>query len=258
MLAAGVYASLTAAAVDELPAAVQQAAVAVECFHKASLIHDDIEDDDDQRYQKPTLHVSHGVPIALNVGDYLIGQGYRLLAELDCDNTKKVEILKVAAEGHRLLCIGQGEELAVMTSGQPVSVEKVLEIFSRKTSPAFAVALKIGAILAGADETLLNVLDDYSEAIGIAYQIRDDLHDWQGGQSQKQLSIINSLMQDRNEDEAVAEARWLLKVNRQTTLLSLDAITHSDCKAFLRRVITKLFDGAEQMGCCDEYSPKSD
>ena len=55
----------------------------MECFHKASLIHDDIEDDDAQRYGEPTLHVEHGVPVALNVGDLLIGEGYRLLAECE-------------------------------------------------------------------------------------------------------------------------------------------------------------------------------
>ncbi|MHC4552652.1 MAG: polyprenyl synthetase family protein [Planctomycetota bacterium] len=257
MLAAGVYASLTGTAVDELPEKVKKAAVAVECFHKASLVHDDIEDADDQRYDKPTLHVKEGIPIALNAGDYLIGQGYRLLAELDCENAQKVEILKVAADGHRLLCVGQGEELATMASAQPISAEKVLEIFSQKTSPAFAVALKIGAILAGADASMLKALDTYSEAIGIAYQIRDDLHDWQDAQT-KQLSIISSLMQGRTAEEAFAQARRLLKVNRQATLLSLDAVAQSGCKAFLRRVITKLFDGTERMGCCDEYSPESD
>ena len=65
----------------DLPAAVRKAAVAIECFHKASLIHDDIEDGDDRRYDSPALHAEVGVPVALNVGDFLVGEGYRLLAE---------------------------------------------------------------------------------------------------------------------------------------------------------------------------------
>ena len=63
-----------------LPESLKKAAVAVECFHKASLVHDDIEDADDRRYGRETLHIAHGVPVALNVGDLLLGDGYRLLA----------------------------------------------------------------------------------------------------------------------------------------------------------------------------------
>ena len=67
-----------------LPEDLRKVAVAVECFHKASLIHDDIEDNDALRYGEKTLHEEHGVAVALNVGDLLIGEGYRLLAEMQC------------------------------------------------------------------------------------------------------------------------------------------------------------------------------
>lgn len=257
VLAAGVYAALTGTAVNNLPPAVRQAAAAVECFHKASLVHDDIEDGDTVRDERPTLHTQHGVPIALNAGDYLVGQGYRLLAELDCDDAAKVKILKTAAEGHRLLCIGQGQELAAMASGRLLDVEKVLTIFSQKTSPAFMVALKIGAILAGADETLLTALEAYSDAVGIAYQIRDDLHDWQGGRTDE-LSMIESLSQQMDNNAAVEQTRQLLEAYRQKAIASLEGVSQSACKAFLRKVLTKLFDETERMGCCDEYSTKPD
>ena len=60
----------------ELPEAIKRAALSIETFHKASLVHDDIEDDDPFRYGEPTLHRRFGVPVAINVGDYLIGLGY--------------------------------------------------------------------------------------------------------------------------------------------------------------------------------------
>ncbi|HUG44459.1 MAG TPA: DUF116 domain-containing protein, partial [Acidobacteriota bacterium] len=63
------------------PDRLRRIAVAVECFHKASLVHDDIEDQDSLRYGRATLHEEHGVPVALNVGDLLVGEGYRLIAE---------------------------------------------------------------------------------------------------------------------------------------------------------------------------------
>ena len=90
----------------ELTAEVKKAAVAIECFHKASLIHDDIEDGDEQRYQRPTLHTAVGVPVALNVGDFLLGEGYRLLGEVG-----RPAMTAIAAEGHVTLCRGQGREL---------------------------------------------------------------------------------------------------------------------------------------------------
>ena len=63
-----------------LPAAIYRAAMSIETFHKASLVHDDVEDDDAYRYGEETLHRRYGIPTAINVGDYLIGMGYRLVS----------------------------------------------------------------------------------------------------------------------------------------------------------------------------------
>ena len=258
LLAAGVYATLTSETVETIPQTVRQAAIAVECFHKASLIHDDIEDGDEKRYDRKTLHVQYGVPVALNVGDYLIGLGYELLANLDCSDAQKAKILRVASEGHRRLCRGQGAELESMAAEKILREEKCSIFLHKKTSPAFAVALKIGAILADADTALLKALGTYSETLGIAYQIRDDLHDRQKGGLQKSFSIIASMAVNGGEDAAVRRARKLLEDFRRQAVESLEAVKQSDCKAFLRKVITKIFDGDEKMGCCDDDTSESD
>ncbi len=162
----------------ELPADLRKVAVAVECFHKASLVHDDIEDQDDERYGRETLHRVHGVPVALNVGDYLLGEGYCLLAECDADPVLRARMLQVAARGHRTLSLGQGADLCWTREPTPLRSLEVLEIFRRKTSPAFETALSLGALYAGADgDELHAALGEYSDALGIAYQIRDDLQD---------------------------------------------------------------------------------
>ena len=88
--------------------------MAIEAFHKASLVHDDIEDDDLYRYGRETLHRTHGLGAAINVGDHLIGLGYQLLnscrqdfdAETACDVSEKM------AQPHIKLCDGQGAEMA--------------------------------------------------------------------------------------------------------------------------------------------------
>lgn len=190
---------------------LQQIAVAVECFHKASLVHDDIEDDDDLRYGEQTLHVQYGMPVALNVGDLILGHGYRLIGECGAPAERQVAMLRAAAEGHRQLCIGQGAELNWIRSPTPLHLDQVLEIFSKKTAPAFEVALQLGAIQAGADAATLNLLARFSTALGIAYQIRDDLDDFlEGAESNDTRAVRPSLMLALAYERSTGEAHALL------------------------------------------------
>src|SRR5437764_4118590 len=105
-LAVAAFQALRETTNAELPDDLRKAAIAVECFHKASLIHDDIEDNDALRYGEKTLHEEYGIAIALNVGDLLIGEGYRLIGECGAAAERKAEMLAVAAEGQRQLCRG--------------------------------------------------------------------------------------------------------------------------------------------------------
>ncbi len=157
----------------DFPGAVRLASVAVECFHKASLVHDDIQDNDRYRYGKETVHAAHGMPVAINVGDILLGEGYKLLA--GCGD---MELVKEAAAAHISLCKGQGMELEWSLSPRPVNMDTVLEIFCNKTVPAFDVSLIMGVTCAGGDDELKKALHVYSRALGIAYQLRDDIEDY--------------------------------------------------------------------------------
>ena len=87
--------------------------MSIETFHKASLVHDDIEDDDAFRYGEETLHRKYGTPTAINVGDYLIGLGYRLVSrEAKALGAETVaDILDRLADAHLRLSEGQGAEL---------------------------------------------------------------------------------------------------------------------------------------------------
>jgi geranylgeranyl pyrophosphate synthase len=266
---------------------LRKVAVAVECFHKASLIHDDIEDGDSVRYGEKTLHAEHGVPIALNVGDFLLGEGYRLLAEVDAPDTQKVKLLSVAAQGHRTLCLGQGSELAWMREPKLLTVREVLDIFRRKTAPAFEVALRLGAILAGCDEQVHDVLRRYSESLGIAYQIRDDLEDLRTPHQEelfngKRPSILLALAYERSgrvglappepilPEESVGQAppyelpsivlqaqieasAWrLMETYKSQAIGSLIALKNANLKGLLRRVIGRMFNDFDSMGCCND------
>ncbi|MEZ5103314.1 MAG: polyprenyl synthetase family protein [Draconibacterium sp.] len=152
-------------------------AVIIECFHKASLIHDDIQDNEDFRYDQPALHRVTGIPVAINIGDYLIGKGYQLLANVPCDAGVKANCLKVVATSHINLSEGQGADILLTENISQKSVEDVLTIFEKKTGEAVKVALLAGAIAGNAPEVELNILSDFAEYFGIAYQIRDDLNE---------------------------------------------------------------------------------
>jgi len=263
-------------------------AIAVECFHKASLIHDDIEDGDNRRYGEKTLHAEYGVPVALNVGDFLLGEGYRLLTELSAAARRTRAMLRVAAKGHRNLCLGQGGELFWLRRPGPLSITEVIEIFEKKTSPAFEVALKLGAILGGGSAQLGEVLTRYSRSLGVAYQIRDDLDDFRGPDNSLEdkvgaPSLLTALAFEmaQDDDRKLLESMWrrrtapagarqritgifaklkveqaalgLMKFHKSRTIGALAPLKNGALKGLLRRVVGKIFNDIEVMGCCNEY-----
>lgn len=273
----------------ELPADLRKVAVAVECFHKASLIHDDIEDEDGTRYGEQTLHAEYGVPVALNVGDLLLGEGYRLLAESEAPAAVRSQMLRIASHGHRTLCVGQGAELHWVRDPKPLTSLQVLDIFRQKTAPAFEVALRLGAAYAGADEELADVLRRYSEALGIAYQIRDDLDDLKESAEGDDLTSLRPTLPlaiahekakgetkaslvaawrrspedsaDRlrellQEVGAVERSRGLLDAYKEEAVRSLADLENASLKGLLRRVIGKIFS-IEVKGWCSEFEARN-
>jgi len=137
---------------------------AVESFHKASLIHDDIQDGSEFRYGRPALWKSYGVPVAIAVGDWLVAYGYARVAACGCANA--AEMLAACTRSHLRLCEGQGDELLGSTD--------YLSICERKTGEAFALAAELGALAAGADPAPYRA---WGLVYGTLFQIDDDLAD---------------------------------------------------------------------------------
>src|SRR5262249_13327171 len=170
---------------------VKRSALAIEAFHKASLVHDGIEDDDAFRYGAPTVHRQYGVGTAINVGDYLIGLGYRLVSR-----ERKVlgaeaaaDILDKLADAHLKLSEGQGAELLWRDAAdKALTTLDALKIYALKTSPAFEAALYTGARLAGSAENYEKMVTDFSRNVGVAFQIVNDIKDWAGDEDNKLLA----------------------------------------------------------------------
>ncbi len=171
-----------AAVAAAMPIHVRRVALAIEVFHKASLVHDDVEDDDQVRYGQPTIHHRFGPAVAINVGDFLIGLGYRLIGNPGADVPAELaaDLLRLFASAHMRLAQGQGAELMWRDSAdkhlEPIDA---LRIYALKTAPAFEAAILAGARLAGPIENGLKAaVERYSRHLGVAFQILNDLDDW--------------------------------------------------------------------------------
>jgi geranylgeranyl diphosphate synthase, type II len=162
--------------------AARAAAVAIEIFHKASLVHDDIEDDDAMRYGRATLHVERGLPSALNAGDYLLGAGYRIVTALPGVAAEPLrEAVAILADAHVRLAKGQGAELWWRdAAGRRLTAAEALAIYGLKTSPAFEAAIAMGVRLAGVAPASAAAIDRYALHVGTGFQVLNDLKDWEG------------------------------------------------------------------------------
>ena len=184
--------NLAAEAVAKLPDTLRRAAMSIETFHKASLVHDDIEDDDGFRYGQATVHRRFGLPTAINVGDYLIGLGYRLLSQSDESSAEtvsaqaRVDVLDSLAAAHLRLAEGQGAELLWRdTKDRRLTPLDALKVYALKTSPAFEAALFSGIRLAGDVEPYRDAIRGFSRNMGVAFQILNDLGDFTGDDTNK-------------------------------------------------------------------------
>jgi geranylgeranyl pyrophosphate synthase len=177
-----------AAYLASLPLGVKRCALSIETFHKASLVHDDIEDDDEFRYGDQTLHRKYGTPTAINVGDYLIGLGYRLVARESRSLGSDVvsDILDRLSEAHVKLSEGQGAELIWRDSlDKQLTPQDAIRIYALKTAPAFEAALHAGLRLAGPADQYAEAVASFARSLGIAFQIINDLNDWLGDDHNK-------------------------------------------------------------------------
>ena len=178
---------------------VQSAALSIECFHKASLVHDDIEDGDAFRYGVPAMHQQFGLSTAINVGDYMIGMGYRLIGrEIESIGAAAAaEILNCLSSAHMRLAEGQGAELLWRDGvNKRLSPLDALKIYALKTSPAFEAALYTGVRLAGEASKYAEPIKQFARNIGVAFQIINDLQDWHGDDHNK-LSAAGDILGGR-------------------------------------------------------------
>jgi geranylgeranyl diphosphate synthase type II len=174
---------LTLAAAEAVGGSVRPVlpfACALEMIHTYSLVHDDLPamDDDDVRRGRPTSHKVYGEGLAILVGDALLTEAFRLMAQ--ARGVSAARALRAVAEvGEAAGVSGMvgGQVLDLAAEGTRASLPRVREIHRRKTGALLRVAVRVGAIVAGADAARLRRLTAYAEHLGLAFQIADDILD---------------------------------------------------------------------------------
>ncbi len=168
------------------PAPLDAAAAAVEIIHAYSLVHDDLPamDDDDLRRGRPTCHVVYGEAMAILAGDALQALAFEILAgdpALDVEAATRVEMLRVlgAACGSHGMAGGQAFDLAAV--GQHLDAAELERMHVHKTGALIRASVRLGALAARCrDADTLDALERYGHALGLAFQIRDDILDIEG------------------------------------------------------------------------------
>jgi geranylgeranyl diphosphate synthase type II len=221
---------------------------AIEMIHTYSLIHDDLPamDNDDYRRGRLTCHKKFGEDMAILAGDALLGYAY----ETACKSFDMVEDLTNAAKAVRVLAIKPG--VYGMVGGQVVDVEltgsvpdeKQLEyIYENKTGALIEASMMIGAILAGADEKQIHLVEQIASDVGMAFQIQDDILDVTGDEAVIGKPVLSDEKSGKvtyvtihGLDEARAKTLQL----SERALSRLDEIGGED--SFLKSLITWLID----------------
>ncbi len=149
-------------------------AATVEFIHTATLLHDDVVDESGQRRGRPTANLLWDNKSSVLVGDYLFARSFQLMVE-----TGNMRVLDILANASATIAEG---EVLQLTAAQDLKTDEsiYLQVVRGKTAALFAAATQSGGVIAGAPEPLVQALYDYGDALGVAFQIVDDLLDYQG------------------------------------------------------------------------------
>jgi farnesyl diphosphate synthase len=158
---------------------VDTAAIAIEFIHTYSLVHDDLPgmDNDDLRRGKPTTHIVFNEATAILVGDALQSEAFHIISQMQISAKLKVEIIRElsSSAGMHGMCKGQAIDMANI--GKQLNLETLEKMHRLKTGALLKCAVQIGAILGGLDDSQRAVLNQFSQYLGLGFQVTDDILD---------------------------------------------------------------------------------
>lgn len=200
-------------------------AATVEFIHTATLLHDDVVDESEQRRGRPTANLLWDNQSSVLVGDYLFARAFQLMVEPG--SLRVLDILSNAAA-----TIAEGEVLQLTVAANIDTPEETyLQVIRGKTAALFEAACKVGGVIADRDEDIVRALATYGDGLGVAFQMADDLLDWGG--------VDGSANLDKNIGDDFRERKMTLPVIRAI------AAADDEQRAFWARTIGK---GKQQDG----------
>jgi len=206
------------------------AACAIEFLHTESVIHDDIIDNETLRRQKDPFYIKYGYNTSVLTGDFVLGLILNIASRIN--NPRVTKNLATTA-----MMMSEGEIIeGRLETSEDVTFDDYIKVIEYKTAIAFETATRLGAIISGGTEKEIEALADYGKNIGIAYQIRDDLHDWQNEdklfnllikKSSDPRDIFNSMEElfKKYSDQALAAIRKIKDSQAKNNLENLVRFT---------------------------------
>jgi octaprenyl-diphosphate synthase len=193
------------------PARFELAAV-VEFIHTATLLHDDVVDESSLRRGKPTANALFGNAASVLVGDFLYSRAFQMMVSVN-----RMRVLEVLAEATNV--IAEGEVLQLMNMHDPdITVESYLRVIRFKTAKLFEASARLGAVLANASPEVEEACAGYGRALGTAFQLVDDVLDYEGDTHELGKNIGDDLREGKTTlplliamERATAEQRTLLR-----------------------------------------------
>ena len=164
---------------DTNQSALDAAAVAIECIHAYSLVHDDLPcmDDDDLRRGRPTVHKAYDEATALLVGDALQTRAFEVLANAQCDADTCLAMISALASASGSRGMAGGQAIDLDSVGKKLDLAGLKQMHAMKTGALLSCSVQMGGIAAKLNPAQMQHLQDYSEALGLAFQIVDDVLD---------------------------------------------------------------------------------
>jgi len=179
-----VYAAGTALGADEV--LLDTPAAAVELVHAYSLVHDDLPamDDDDLRRGQPTVHVAFDEATAILAGDALQTLAFSALTQADATASLRIDWVQALADASGVAGMCGGQALDIDATGRTQTLEQLQRMHALKTGALIRAAVRMGALAGNADPATLIQLDTFAAALGLAFQVRDDLLDIEASSEQ--------------------------------------------------------------------------
>ena len=217
-------------------------AATVEMIHTYSLIHDDLPcmDDDDFRRGRPTNHKVYGEAMAVLAGDALLTDAFAVLSTAQLEGKAMAQALGIMAECAGSLGMVGGQVLDILSEERECTEEEILAVQSRKTGALIRAACAMGAIAGGANEQQLEAACRFAAALGLAFQIRDDMLDVIG--TQEEMGKTVGTDENKNTFVRLYGLQRCEELVRTYTDIALDAISIFPDNGFLSQLALELTD----------------